>query len=209
MLKLIATIVFTAILLTTSANLWAAEKIHFDFEEDSEGWGIPDWAFYQSDHVGRSLEVSSEEASTGESSLKIMSEFPGDVWRAVLIDHVKDSDFTEYETISADVYLPKKAPRNFMQVRLIITAGDGWHFIEAKEAPLLKPGKWITVRAKLEREYIEGVPSEWRGRGHKRLFNHVGKIKKIGVRVEYNASPPHRIGRKYHGPIYVDNIIIE
>ena len=210
MLKRITTIVFTAVLLTSSANLWALEKIHFDFEGNPGGWGIPDWAFYQSDHVARSTEVSSEEFSTGENSLKVMCEFPGDVWRAVLVELGRDIDLSEYTTISAEVFLPKNAPRSLMQARLIITAGDGWHFIEMREAVPLKPGKWTKIEAKLEKEYVEGEPSDWKGRNpEKRLYNNIDKVKKIAVRVEYNAAPPTQTGKKYEGPIYIDNIVIE
>jgi len=190
---------FLVLLLGTVLS--AAEIIHFDFEGSKEEWKIPDWAFYQSDHVGRASEISQEEFSSGEHSLKVDCEFPGDVWRAVIIDRVKDVDLSEYNKISVDIYLPRKAPR-LLQARLIITAGDGWHFVEMREAIPLRPGKWSHIEALVEKD-PEG-PTDWKG-----LSLHLKKIKKIAVRIEYDAAPPHKVGRKYHGPIYIDNIIIE
>ena len=207
-MKIIFILLIFAIICCVNGGVFASDnKIHFDFEEGKEGWVIPDWAYYQSDHKGRITEISAKEASHGKSSLAVMCEFPGDVWTAALIEWKKDIDLSEYDTISVDVYLPKKAPRGFLKGRIILTVGEGWYFTEMRPAVYLEPGKWTTLKAKLESEEVED--SDWKGRKEKRLFHHIHNVRKIAVRVEYDASPPHRIGPKYHGPIYVDNMVIE
>jgi len=188
-----------------------AEDIRFDFEETAEKWKIPDWAYGQGDHKAVAVEVSPDKASSGNNSLKMMVEFPGDVWTAALVDFQADGeeymDLSKYESISVDVFLPKKAPRELLKARIIVTAGIGWHFTEMRYPVMLKRGKWNTVKVTIEKEDVED--SEWKGRKEKRLFNHVDKIKKIAVRVEYDAAPPFRLGPKYHGPIYIDNLVIK
>lgn len=185
----------------------ANDDIKFDFEEAMGKWKIPDWAYYQDDH--RAIEVlqSDKKSSKGAGSLEIICDFPGDRWAAALVELEQDMDLSGYNTISADVFLPKNAPSGFLQARLILTVGIGWHFIEQRKAFPLTPGKWTTISAKLDNE--ENETSDWKGRKEKRLFNHINAIKKIAVRIEYDAAPPHRTGPRYKGPVYVDNIVIK
>ena len=106
-----------------TALAWAQdnEPIKFSFEGSTEEWRIPDWAFYQGDHVARELRISSEYASDGESSLEVVCEFPGKTWAAALVEREVQLDLSGYNTFSADIYLPKKAPRDLILARLILT----------------------------------------------------------------------------------------
>jgi hypothetical protein len=196
-----------ALFLATSGVAASQEEVIFDFEGGSEGWIIPDWAYYQGDHKAESVEVSQEKAKKGDSSLAVMCDFPGDVWTAALIEHKEDMDFSGYETISADIYLPKKAPRGIIVARFILTIGIGWHFTEMRYSVPLTPGRWTKVEARLESEEVE--KSDWKGRKEKRLFHHIKSIRKIAIRIEYDASPPYRVGRRYKGPVYIDNVVIK
>jgi hypothetical protein len=191
------------------AGAFGAEKIVFDFEGSNDAWEVPDWAFYQSDHKARTAEASDDVASSGKGSLKVMCEFPGDVWTAAVVEVKKDIDLREYETISVDVYLPKKAPRDIMQARIILTVGDGWRFTEMREGIPLERGKWTTIKVQIDKGAEEGSHPDWKGRGEKRLYHDIDKVRKIAVRIEYNAAPPHRLGPRYYGPVYVDNVVIE
>lgn len=188
----------------------ADDKILYDFEQTVENWKIPDWAYYQDDHRAVELAPSEKKFSNGKSSLEVMCDFPGTKWAAALVELEKDQDLSGYNTISADIYIPKKAPKGFMQARLILTVGIGWHFIEMRSPVPLIPGKWVHIEAKLDNaEPDENSKSDWKGRKEKRLFKHIDAIKKIAVRVEYDSAPPHRIGPRYKGPIYIDNIVIK
>jgi hypothetical protein len=201
----VAIVVF--FLLKSSLSGYAGEKIHFDFEGSNDGWVIPDWAYYQGDHKAESVEVSSEKASKSKGALAVMCDFPGDAWAAALIEHKEDMDLSGYNTISADIYLPKKAPKGIIVARFILTAGIGWHFTEMRHPVQLVPGRWTKLKAGLESEEVE--KSDWKGRKEKRLFHHIKNIRKIAIRIEYDASPPYRTGRRYNGPIYIDNVVIE
>jgi hypothetical protein len=187
----------------------AEDKVHFDFEGSTEKWEIPDWAFYQADHKAKTVEVSDKEASSGENSIAVMCDFPGNKWAAALVEFKNENymDFTGYKSISVDIYLPKKAPKDLIQARIILTVGDGWHFTEMRYGVPLERGKWTTIKANLDTP--EDESSEWKGRGEKKLIYHQHKVQKIAVRLEYDAAPPHRIGPRYQGPIYIDNLVVE
>jgi hypothetical protein len=185
----------------------AADAINYNFEEGNDGWVIPDWAYYQSDHKAEVVEVSIKEASSGKGSLALMCDFPGDVWAAALVEHAEDLNLSKYSTISADIYLPKGAPKGIIQARFILTVGIGWHFTEMRQAVLLVPGRWTKLEAKLESEEAEA--SDWKGRKEKRLFHHINNVRKIAIRIEYDASPPYKTGHRYKGPVYIDNVVIK
>lgn len=208
---------FFATSLAVTALCEEKEEIRFDFETGAEGWVIPDWVFDQNKiniYRAVSVDVSSEEASSGSNSLEIMCDFPGREWAAALVELQRDFDFSSYDTISVDIYVPRKAPR-LIEGRIILTVGDGWLFTEMRNSVYLQPGKWTTVTAHIEKEQKmdpeTGAPalSEWKGRGDKSLYLHIDKIKKVAIRIEYNAAPPDRTGPRYKGPMYVDNIVIK
>jgi hypothetical protein len=201
------TVLFFAVLIPLESGAEDLEPIRYGFEGSTDGWRVPDWALYQGDHVAESLEVSTEEASEGESSAAIMCEFSGKSWQAALVEVQKPFDLTGYDTISVDIYLPRRAPRNLMQGRIILTAGEGWYFTEMKDAVYLAPGRWTTISARLESTRPES--SDWKGRNEKRLYRNIDEIMKIAVRIEYDIAPPTRLGREYKGPIYLDNVTIE
>ncbi|MBD3296334.1 MAG: hypothetical protein GF392_03085 [Candidatus Omnitrophica bacterium] len=196
-----------AFLLPLESGAGDLEPIRYSFEDSTDGWRVPDWALYQGDHVAESLEISTDHASEGESSAVIMCDFTGKSWQAALVEVQKPFDLTGYDEISVDVYMPRRAPRNLMQGRIILTAGEGWYFTEMKAPVYLPRGKWTTIRAELESTRPES--SVWKGREEKRLYKNIDKIKKISVRIEYDVAPPTRLGRKYKGPIYLDNVVIE
>lgn len=208
-MRAIFTIILAAALVLAVNTVMAAEEYRFDFEDGDEGWVIPDWELSQKDHKAESCEASTDFASSGKQSLKIMCDFSGSVWQAALVEKEFEPpiDLYGYHSVSVDVYLPRNAPKELMQARIILTVGDGWFFTEQRFAEPLKNGKWTTVSAWLE---SYEVPSpQWKGRNEKRLFLNIRKVKKLAVRIEYDIAPPQRLGSKYYGPIYIDNMVIK
>ncbi|MDD3088420.1 MAG: hypothetical protein PHT95_00545 [Candidatus Omnitrophica bacterium] len=186
--------------------VFCAEIIKYDFEDGDEGWKIPDWAYYQKDHKAISSEVSTDVSYSGKKSLKVIYDFPGNVWAAGIVEVEKDYDLTDYDEISVEVFLPKSGPQDLILARLILTVGIGWQFTEMRHPVILERGKWTKVSAKLESQEVP--ESDWKGRGPRRLYHNIGKVAKIAVRAEYDAAPPHRIGPRYEGPLYIDNLLI-
>ena len=201
---IVLVILVTFLLSRISSAVDGNDRIHYSFESGKEGWWIPDWAYYQSDHKAESVEVTSKRASDGKNSLEVMCDFPGDTWSAALIEVKKDADLSGYKTISADVYIPKKAPRGVFTGRIILTTGIGWYFTEMREPVILRNGRWTTIKARLDTKEVEH--SQWRGRKERSLWKNIHNVRKIAVRVECNPSAG---SGGYKGPIFIDNLVIK
>jgi hypothetical protein len=187
----------------------ASAELSFDFEDGQEGWEVPDWATTQPDHVCRKLETSTDNASSGTTALKLTCEFPGDEWTAALVQYENYDgffNFSGYKAISADVFLPEEARGGFYKAKIILTTGD-WVFIEMSKGIPLNFGSWTTVTAPLEvpegmgRGFWKGIPAETT------FTDNIRDIKRVAVRIEYNANPS-LAGTRYEGPVYVNNIVI-
>lgn len=168
------------------------ERVYYDFETDLSGWEIPMWAQDKSDYSASKVEVSRDVSSHGTSSMKITASFPGEVWQAALAEIQQYLDLTPYRVISADFYLPEGAPMG-LKVKLIVTIGEDWKFVEMSRNVILIPGEWITLTASIEPgsyDWKRIIPDE----------TFAEDVRKIAVRIESNKKP------KYSGPIYVDNI---
>ena len=202
-------LIFALVFFWNSGVFGAEKEIRFDFEEGTQGWMIPDWAYYQDDHKGKTSNISTELASSGKQSLEVICDYPGKTWAAVLVEREKDMDLSGYGSISVDIYIPKGAPKGLFLGRVVLTVGDGWWFTEQRVGIPLEVGKWTTIEVPLDSPELTDQQAFWKGRKEKRLYNNLNKIRKIAVRVEYDAAPPYRIGPKYDGPIYVDNMIIK
>lgn len=168
------------------------ERVFWGFEDALRGWEIPAWAASKSDYVAESVEISSDFASHGTSSMKIMCDFPGDSWTAALVEIQQYLNLSFYRVLRVDVYLPEDAPRG-LNVSMILTVGENWQFVEMARTIPLVPGEWVTVNASIEPgsyDWKRVVPDE----------KFAQDIRKIAIRVESNQKP------MYSGPIYVDNI---
>ncbi len=202
-------LVFTlAILIAMAGSHFAVAEpeYEFDFEKDTEGWEIPDFAMEQGDHVARSLDISPDKSRTGKNSLKVECEFPGDLWTAALIEYKKDLDLRGFKSISADIYLPRKAKGDLYLARFILTVGP-WYRVEMRNPVLLIAGKWNRIECDLDAGANE--MAYWRcSKKEECVSANLYHVRKIDLRIEYNANP-WQGGPPYNGPVYVDNIVIE
>ncbi|MBF0494894.1 MAG: hypothetical protein HQL28_07205 [Candidatus Omnitrophica bacterium] len=195
----------------TAAGEEGAQKNKVTFSCDGGDlacWSIPDWAKGNPDYVGLSCVMTDKMANNSCKSLDIECDFSGSRWAAAIVECEKNIDISSYKTISADIYSPESIPSDFMQARFVITAGD-WYFFENVKAFGLTKGKWTRVTAMLDKGSA-GDDALWRcpnSKG-KKLSDYITDVKKIGIRVEYNAGPKNA-GPAYKGPIYIDNIEIE
>jgi hypothetical protein len=168
------------------------ERTYYDFEGDLGGWEVPMWAEGKSDYVAKKIVVSDEFASHGKQSMKMETDFPGGNWTAGLTEIQQYLDMSRYRVISADLYLPKDAPVG-LKVKLILTVGDNWKFVEMSRSVPLVPGEWVTITANIEPgsyDWKRVVPDE----------KFAEDVRKIAIRIESNRKPA------YTGPIYIDNV---
>jgi hypothetical protein len=176
-----------------SARLPGGKTLH-DFENTDDGWGIPAWASEKPDHVASAARPVKGISSSGEYSLEVLSDFPGERWSASLIDIQQYLDLSDHSMISADIFLPREAPSG-LRAKMILTVGENWRFVEMARTRALTPGQWTTLTADLS----DGS-GDWKRTEVNRQFRE--DVRKIALRVESNRKP------RYSGPYYVDNITI-
>jgi len=197
------TVVFAVITLIASGNAFpafaeaaadkSAGKTLFSFEKDEEGWEIPDWAYEQDDYVGEEIMVSKNAAKEGESSLKLMVNFPGGKWCGAVTEVMEYFDWTPYSGISCDIYLPENAP-NGLKAKIILTVSDSWKWTEMSRSYRLAPGKWTHISANLK-------PGSTDWKRTKLTDEFRADVRKVAIRLE--SSKP-----AYKGPVYIDNIVL-
>ncbi len=171
---------------------FAGEDVLFSFEGGTEGWEIPDWAYEKPDHVQEAINISEEFASNGANSLEVEAVFPGGRWAGAIVETMQYFDWSEYNKLACDIYLPADAPLG-LKAKFILTVGDNWQWVEMSRSYDLKPGEWVTVEADIAPGSID-----WRRVEVGEAFRQ--DIRKIDIRVESNNKPA------YSGPFYIDNV---
>lgn len=189
----VLTALIAVAILTMTGSAFSADKVLFSFEKDTQGWEIPDWAYEQDDYTGEELMVSQDVAKDGKSSLKLVVAFPGKTWRGAIAEVMEYFDWTPYNRVSCDVYMPENAPPG-LKGKLILTVGDSWKWTEMSRSIKLKPGKWVNISANLK-----PGSEDWKRTKPTDEFR--ADVRKIAVRFE--SSRP-----EYKGPIYIDNIVL-
>lgn len=167
-------------------------KILYDFEKDEDGWEVPAWAFDKNDYVASRAARSSSAASSGKNSLEVVSDFPGGLWTASLVEIQHYLDLSKYTGISADILLPPGSPTG-LRAKIIITVGDSWRFVEMSRSVPLVPGEWTLISAKLSED-----STDWKRTVVDKAFKE--DVRKIAIRIESNRKPA------YSGPLYIDNV---
>src|SRR4030042_1027484 len=121
--------VLVAMSLVVPGKAFSADKVLFDFEGDTQGWEIPDWAYEQDDYVGEELDVSKDYAKEKKQSLKLKAKFPGGKWNGAVVEVMEYFDWTPYTAISCDIYLPSEAPVG-LKAKMVLTVGEDWTWTE-------------------------------------------------------------------------------
>lgn len=163
----------------------------FDFEGSVQEWMIPEWAQTSSDYACRSIAVSPDFVSSGKNSLQLMVDFPGGKWRGAYIEEVMHvTDWTPFQAIAVDVYVPYNAPPS-LKARFILTVGEAWTWTEMNRGIALAPDQWTTVTANL-------LPGslDWKFFPDEQFRK---DIRKVGIRIESENAA-------YTGPVYVDQV---
>ena len=183
--------VFGMILAASVANA-AEETVLFSFENGTDGFEIPDWAYEKPDHIQKEISLSDKVASNGKNSLEVIAEFPGGRWTGAIVEIMQYFDWSDYSQIAVDFYLPADAPLG-LKGKLILTVGDSWKWVEQSKSVSLKPGEWVTLTANLKPGSID-----WRRVEVDDAFR--SDVRKLDIRVESNNKPA------YSGMFYIDNV---
>lgn len=211
--QLLISIFLLAISIFIAVNTGFCDNVIYGFEDDNHGWAIPEWACEKIDYVCKTIEISSDAAIEGNSSLKLNVDFPKEAWRAAVIEVEDLFYWEEYNFLFADIYLPDHAPSG-ISGRFAIVVGDEWLWIEPIMPFNLLPGEWITVEASLHVDNVDwkktemveerGIDGKIRGYVKKEIpvtlsAEYKDDIHTMAVRIEADRI-------KYEGPVYIDNI---
>jgi len=195
MKRAMCALIFAGIILACQVLSFAEARVLYDFEAGLQGWEIPDWAYEQEDYVGEALDVSGDFASEGGSSLAVTANFPGGAWKGAIVEVMEYMDWTPYETISCDIFVPADAPTG-LKAKIVLTVGDSWKWAEMSRSTKLTPGEWVTITANL----LPGS-MDWKRLNPTDEFR--ADVRKIDIRVESNRKPV------YNGLFYIDNIKVQ
>lgn len=171
----------------------AKEIVLYSFEKDPQGWEIPDWALVKKDNVSRQIGISEFQASEGKYALQMDVEFSGGpTWEGAYVERLIDvTDWSPFNYLSIDIYLPKEAPRG-LRAKIILTVGDSWKWVEMNKTIPLTPGEWSVIKVDLtpaSMNWRKFIDDSFRS-----------DIRKLGIRVESNGKIA------YKGPVYIDNV---
>jgi hypothetical protein len=207
-MKYLSSIIISMFMVACINGMSLAE-INFDFENNNQGWEVPDWALEQEDCAGMFLEVASDNSSQQRQALKISCDFPGNAWTAAVIEYKREIDLEGYVSISAEVLLPEEAKGGDYQGRIILIAGSDWWWIEMRRSVPLTPGQWTTVKAKLDVNFANEKFFWKRQEGEESgILANIKNVKKIIIRVESEGNSGFFSSSSYKGPVYIDNVVI-
>ena len=191
--------IFFILLISAAFSLSSPDESHakefllYNFEKDPQGWEIPNWAFEKPDHGAKQIGISEFYASEGRYALEVGVEYTGSPqWQGAYVERLIDvTDWTPFNYLSVDIFLPKEAPRG-LRAKVILTVGDEWKWTEMNKTIPLTPGEWTVIKADLTAASLN-----WR-----RFIddNFRSDVRKLGIRVESNGNIT------YKGPIYLDNV---
>lgn len=132
---------------------------------------------------------SEEHSSQGSRSLSLRGQYPGEI----AIRKRIEQDWSAFNRLAFDVYLPPDAPRD-MRVMIYLRDPDLWWY-ESLLPPYLRPGDWTRLIVDLSGRSLKWVPQ-----GHTKPYSPdlLWCVKEVGLRFFGH--------RKYEGSVYVDNV---
>jgi hypothetical protein len=118
----------------------------YSFEDGDDGWKLsPDWA------GGKSVAQSSDQANDDASSLGLTATYTGGSWQeaGVSIQPAGGVDWSGYETVSVDIYLPTGDTVTDFITQVFTKTGADWAWTNSADTALV-PGEWTTVTVPLD-----------------------------------------------------------
>jgi len=172
----------------------APAKVLFSFEQDAQGWGIPDWALEKTDMVAKEVTVGKAGATEGKQALQVAVDFAGGKWAGALVEVEEYFDWTPHNSLAVDVTLPPDAPAG-LKAKIILTVGEDWEWTEMRRSIQLTPGQTTTLRASLapgSEDWKRALVDE----------NFRKDVRKVAIRVESNKPA-------FKGSLAIDNVQLE
>lgn len=171
------------------------------FEEDAQGWRMPDWPDGNKDPGGVTYQVARSDttASQGRWSLEVPVNLRSGARSQAFVGVSPAADWTLLRKVAVDVYLPATAPTGLDAALYLM--GDEWRWMVMAGDTALAPGEWVTVEG-----YLSGPEGarDW-GVAEEDLLAALKHVIDIGVRIA-NGEAEHP---GYLGPLYLDSFRVE
>ena len=169
------------------------ERLLYGFERADHGWTVGSSEDPKSAWPGlprgAATGIKRTAAPQGKSALLLQAALPGQLWA-----HVEpDANWSAYDSILFDVYLPPHAPK-WIQLLAVIRDRDLWWY-QAMPLIWLEPGKWQTVRLDVSPSSVE-----WKAQNHMKAWDGYATqmVRLFGVRFFSHAA--------FRGAILMDNV---
>lgn len=179
--------VFYLFLLALPApGLSAQDALRFDFETGAGQWEVID---YTGSSRPPELQQIKDTAGNPTTAAKLDAVFPGETGICL----PKPMNWTGYERLSVDVFLPQEAPNDCQLIAYVRDADLNWY--QAIRLSPLPPGMWSTVTFD-----ASDTSERWAFKGHFRPWDGYVKqeIQELGLKL---------ISKKtYKGTAFLDNV---
>ncbi len=149
----------------------------YSFEADAEGWGIVDfWTAITT------LEQTDADASDGEHSLALTGAYSGTAWEegGIFLTLPEAADWSSYDLLTMDVYVPEGAEGFLAQVYL--KTGEGWTWANTADITLVA-GQWNTITADLS------------------TLGDTTNVREVGLKIGTSVAA-------FEGTFLVDNVVV-
>jgi hypothetical protein len=144
----------------------------YSFEDGLDGWAlVADW-------TGGIGVAASNESTDGAGSLELSAAYTGGSWQEAGAFVQADMDWSQYETVTLDIYVPEEA--NDFLAQVYTKTGDAWTWTNSPDIHL-NPGDWNPVSVPLS------------------ALGDVSAIREFGVKIGSSTAV-------YHGEFRIDNV---
>jgi len=174
-----------AAVVATPAVLLAGQSTLYDFERAPCAWRLCPKTPQE-----RRAQISCERASRGRSSMRLEAEFPGDV----TVEVRPNADWAAFHAVAFDVFVPTRAHGRIQLIAYVRDADLWWY--QTMPVEWLESGTWQTITLD-----VSPQSGAWEPRGHMKAWSGyvTRRVRVFGLRFFSK-------GRRYRGPIYVDNV---
>lgn len=179
----------------------AQPVVLYGFEQDTEGWTLPDWPDANKNEQGQITQpvCSISQATEGKQSLSALFYIASGRSSQGFVGVRPLSDWRPFRRVLVDVFLPMEAPEGLNAQFYMM--GEGWHWHQGKQTVLLRPGHWTTVSADL----AGSASAAYWACAEGDLQSGLANVLDFGLR--FGNNEPNWAG--YHGWISVDNFRAE
>ena len=187
-----------------------AHAVCFEFEgAGTDGWSCPAWFGLKDRYRSSTVGVAARPGTTDDGrALHLQTTWPGLHWCATGIRLEGPVDLSSFSMLTARIRLDDNLPGRSVAARLIVVAGDDWHWYEARRKTYLKAGRWIPFQAPLAGESTADQMLDYWGPKAMELVKDQAIVQEIILRIEAVATDRGSNLTDVDRDIHIDSITL-